>query len=92
MVGYATVQLLSMHCLQKHHFVVQIASKTFEDFLTDDRSHQVFPQLKHDFFLMVFRQLKYCGFKLSSLIWKLYLQHDLYEFFHISIINENSLF
>jgi hypothetical protein len=49
---YATVQLLSMHCLQKHHFVVLIAAKIFEkNLLTDDQCHQVFPRLKHDFFL-----------------------------------------
>jgi hypothetical protein len=34
---YATVQLLSTHCLQKQHFVVQITAKIFEEnFLIDD--------------------------------------------------------
>jgi hypothetical protein len=33
-----------------------------------------FPQLKHDFVLTAFCQLKYRGFEISSLIWKSYLQ------------------
>jgi hypothetical protein len=54
-----------------------IAAKIFlENFLIDDRCYQVFPQLKHNF-LTSFCQLKYCGFELSSLIWKLYLQMDM---------------
>jgi hypothetical protein len=34
---YAVVYLLSMHCLQEHHFIVLIAAKIFkENFLIDD--------------------------------------------------------
>jgi hypothetical protein len=67
-----------MHCLQKHHFVVLIITKIFEDnFQIDDRCHQIFPQLKHNFFLTAFCPLKYRGFELSSLIWKSYLHMDM---------------
>jgi hypothetical protein len=57
---------------------VLIASKIFkENFVIHDWHHQVFPHLKHNFFLTVFCQLKCCRFERSSLIWKLYLQTDM---------------
>jgi hypothetical protein len=67
-----TVSLLSMHHLQKQYFVVPIAAKNFEEnFLIVDQGLQVISLLQHSFFLMASCQLKLCGFKLSSLIWKL---------------------
>jgi hypothetical protein len=50
--------------------------KYFQEF-SDRWPCQAFPQLKHNFFLTASCQLKYRGFKFSSLIWKCYLQMDM---------------
>jgi hypothetical protein len=89
---YARVYLLFTHCLQKHHFVVLIAAKIFEEkFLIENRCHQVFPRLKHDFFFSI--KMLWVRTFLTNLeivspdshvvpgnLRRNFLLHDLYEF------------